>query len=97
MKMNREQRRAYARKIKHSKTASECPICHQKTEFYTSKEHLDLSDKLYTVIKCVACDEIVRSDHIIDDLVPPGLYLPLPLSEFDKVVEEQKKNLVVAK
>ena len=90
--MNREQRRKYAKKVKNDKAASICPECGNKARFFTTAR-----GEKDTVLKCEVCGKIVREGEELTKLMPPGLYLPLPLEALDKAllyeaskIEEEK-------
>ena len=85
--LNREQRRAYQKKIKKNPAASLCPECGNLALFYTTS----LGEK-NTVIKCQICDKTVREGAEVTKLVPPGITLPLSLSQFDQAVEFEKNH-----
>ena len=93
--LNREQRRAYQKKIKKNSAASICPECGHLALFYTTS----LGEK-NTVVKCQICDKTIREGEEVTKLVPPGITLPLPLERFDKALlweashpsEEEVKN-----
>lgn len=86
--MNREQRRKYAKQIKHSKTASICPECGHKSQFYTTAR-----GEKDTVLKCEVCHAIVREGEELTKLIPPGLYLPVPLDVLDKLLLEEASRV----
>jgi len=79
--MNREQRRKYAKQIKNDRTASICPKCGNKARFYTTAR-----GEKDTVLKCEVCNAIVREGEELTKMMPPGLYLPLPLEKLDKAL-----------
>lgn len=93
--LNREQRRAYQKKIKKNSAASICPECGNLTLFYTTS----LGEK-NTVVKCQTCDATIREGEEVTKLVPPGITLPLSLDRFDQALlweashprEEEVKN-----
>ena len=76
--MNREQRRAYDRKVKNVTHASICPECHHKACFVTHAR-----GEKDTVLLCERCGAIVREGEELTKLMPPGIYLPLPLEKLD--------------
>lgn len=86
--LNREQRRAYQRIIKHNPAASVCPECGYLTLFKTT--HIDASEsadgKPGTALMCTICDKIIREGEEVTKLVPPGITLPLSLDKFDKAL-----------
>lgn len=79
--MNREQRRAYDRKVKQVSHASICPECNHKALFVTSARAEN-----DTVLRCERCGEIVREGEELTKLMPPGIYLPIPLDVLDKAL-----------
>ena len=92
--MNREQRRKYDKQIKNDKIASICPECNAKARFFTSAR-----GEKDTVLKCERYGQIVREGEELTRLMPPGLYLPMPLESLDRAllaeaarVEEEKEN-----
>ena len=95
--MNREQRRKYDREIKQRKlSTSICPECNHMAAFYT---HARGSKD--TVLLCERCGAIVREGKELTKMMPPGIYLPLPLEALDKAllyeasrIEEEKDEQV---
>ena len=91
--MNREQRRKYAKQIKNDKTASICPECHNKSRFVSVKREGE-----ETALVCECCGKTVRQGEDITKSVPPGIYLPFTLNDFEKmlaiaeVVEKKKQE-----
>lgn len=91
--MNREQRRKYQKRIKNNKAACVCPKCNHISLFISKK--VGDSD---TAIVCECCGQIVMQDTRITKSVPPGIYLPFTLSDFEKmlaiaeVVEKKKEE-----
>lgn len=88
---NRTERRAYERKIKNDKRASKCPKCGHLALFYTkavlkpyegTKEKFEKED-FDVQVCCEACDAVIYEGEEVTKLVPPGIYLPLPLDIFD--------------
>ena len=95
---NREERRAYERKIKKDKRASKCPNCGYKALFYSISIPDGLKEiteydgtvgdikttepKYTTAIKCEMCDSIIFSGPEVEKLVPPGIILPLDIEIF---------------
>ena len=79
--MNREQRRKYAKQIKNDRTASICPECGQKSRFFTTAR-----GEKDTVLKCEVCNAIIREGEELTKLLPPGIYLPLPLEALDRAL-----------
>ena len=108
---NRAERRAYERKIKNDKRASKCPICKHTSLFFTKavlkpevekKEEYDKED-FNTEIVCENCGAVVYSGEEVSKLLPPGVYLPLPLDiveyalrhpELEEAIEDAKSDLV---
>lgn len=84
-KLNREQRRKYEREIRKVKYASTCPECGMAVRFL-SKRAPDGETGLY----CEVCGSEVRHGQDITHSIPPGMYLPMPLDRFDKMVEEMR-------
>ena len=96
--MNRAQKREYERKIKNDKRAGICPECGCRTLFYTEgklkpyegtktefkKEDFD------TIVKCEVCGSTVLEGEELSKLVPPNIYLPLPLDIFKMALENNK-------
>ena len=88
---NREERRAYERKIKNDKRASKCPVCSHLSLFYTkatlkpyegTKEKFEKED-FDTQVCCESCGAVIYEGEEVSKLIPPGVYLPLPLDIFD--------------
>lgn len=79
--MNRKQRRKYAKQIKNDKMASICPECGNKARFFTTAR-----GEKDTVLKCECCGAIVREGEELTKLMPPGIYLPLPLDALDRAL-----------
>lgn len=79
--MNREQRRAYDRKVKKVPNASICPECNHLAAFYTKAR-----GEKDTVLICERCGAIVREGEELTKTLPPGLYLPTSLDILDKVL-----------
>ena len=89
--MNRAERRAYEKSIHNDKRASICPKCKGKALFYTigelkpevqNKEKPEKED-FNTKVICERCKAIIYEGDEVSKLVPPGIYLPLPLDIFD--------------
>lgn len=91
--MNREQRRKYQKQIKSNKAACTCPKCNRLSMFKSTK--IGDAD---TAIVCECCGQIVMQDARITKSVPPGIYLPFTLNDFEKmlaiaeVVEKKKEE-----
>ena len=91
--MNREQRRKYQKQIKSNKAACTCPKCNHLSMFKSTK-----SGDADTAIVCECCGQIIMQDARITKSVPPGIYLPFTLSDFEKmlaiaeVVEKKKEE-----
>ena len=80
--LNRDERRAYWRHNKKNKNLSKCPKCGFNALFYsTARGEND------TVIKCDICQNIVFEGSNITRIVPPGIYLPLPLDVFEMALK----------
>lgn len=76
--LNREERRKYLQRNKKNRNLSKCPKCGFKSLFYsTARGEND------TVIKCDICGDIVFEGPDVTRMVPPGIYLPLPLDIFE--------------
>lgn len=98
--MNREQRRAYAAKIKNDKRASECPLCHTKALFYTEPQLLPYEgekekftkDDFKVVVKCEACRQVVLDSPAVTKLIQPGVYLPLPIDVFITALKYEEEH-----
>ena len=76
--LNRKERRIYWQRNKKNKNLSKCPKCGFKSLFYsTSRGEND------TIIKCDICQNIVFEGPDVTRIVPPGIYLPLPLDIFE--------------
>lgn len=86
--MNREQRRKYAKKIKNDKIASICPACEHKARFFTTAR-----GEKDTVLKCEVCGSIIRDGEELTKLMPPGLYLPVPLAILDRMLIEEAQKI----
>lgn len=87
--LNREQRRAYARKIKNNPAASICPECGNKALFYTTQVSYPNMDTGVTVnfeVRCQVCDKTVLEGEDVKRVAPPGITLPVPLEQFKKIV-----------
>lgn len=83
--MNREQRRAYDRKIKKQPNASICPECNHLAMFYTEAD-TSTNPSTATILKCERCGAIVREGEELTKILPSGLYLPTSLSILDKAL-----------
>lgn len=81
--LNREQRRRYERQIKKVKYASICPECGMKVRFMSTRQKAS-----ETSLVCEVCGATVRSGENVTRSIPPGMYLPMPLDRFDRMVEE---------
>lgn len=85
--LNREERRKYLQRNKKNKNLSKCPKCGFKSLFYsTSRGEND------TVIKCDICQNIVFEGPDVTRMVPPGIYLPLPLDIFEIALKNPPKE-----
>lgn len=91
--MNREQRRKYQKQIKSNKAACTCPKCNHLSMFKSTK-----TGDADTAIVCECCGQTVMQDARITKSVPPGIYLPFTLNDFEKmlaiaeVVEKKKEE-----
>lgn len=81
--LNREQRRKYERQIKKVKYASICPECGMKVRFMSARKSGE-----ETALICEVCGTAVRQGENVTRSIPPGMYLPMPLDRFDRMVEE---------
>ena len=90
--MNRAERRKYEKSVRNDKRASKCPKCGLKALFYTKavlkpgieKEADQLQKEDFdTQICCEACNAVIYEGEEVSKLVPPGVYLPLPLDIVD--------------
>ena len=98
--LNREERRRYQQKIKNDKRASECPLCQNKSLFYTEPQLLPYEgikekftrDDFKVVIKCEVCNQVVLDSPAISKLMQPGIYLPLPLDIFMLALKHEEEN-----
>ena len=100
---NREERRAYEKKIHNDKRASKCPICKHISLFYSvgelkpeakEKEKPEKED-FNTKIICESCGATVYEGEEVGKLVPPGIYLPLKLDIFEYALrhpQEEEKD-----
>ncbi len=93
--MNRAERRAYEKSIHNDKRASICPKCKGKALFYTigelkpeaqNKEKPEKED-FNTKVICERCKATIYEGDEVSKLVPPGIYLPLPLDIFDYALQ----------
>lgn len=107
---NRKQRREYEHSIKHDKRVSKCPICGRPSLFFTKatlkpyegeKEKFEKED-FDTEIVCENCGATVYSGEEVSKLLPPGVYLPLPLDiveyalrhpELEEAITDVKSDL----
>lgn len=98
--MNREEKRLYWRKIKNDKRAGICPLCKNRTLFYTvgtlkpyegTKTEFKKED-FEVAIKCEVCGQIVLEDEELCKLIPPNAYLPLPLDIFKIALNKNKET-----
>lgn len=109
---NRKARREYERQIKKDKRASRCPKCGYKSLFYstsipTNEYEVETGEdgstntkiKYTTAIKCEMCDAIIYMGEEVEKLIPPGVFLPLPIDIFDyalrhpEILESEQKGL----
>ena len=87
--MNREQRRKYDKQVKNDKIASICPECNAKARFFTSAR-----GEKGTVLKCERCGQIIREGEELTRLMPPGIYLPMPLKALDNALLAEAERIV---
>ena len=103
--MNREQKRAYAKKIKNDKRASTCPLCGTKALFYSSFTETSpyntesaggtgIPKNMEACIKCEVCNKVVLKDPAIETLLPPNHYVPMPLPLFELALNEEIKKRI---
>ena len=86
--MNREQRRAYDRRVKQISHASICPECNHKALFVTSARAEN-----DTILRCERCGKIVREGEELTKLIPPGIYIPMPLETLDSLLLQEAANI----
>lgn len=86
--MNREQRRAYAKKIKNDPNASICPECGNKARFYTHAR-----GEKDTVLLCEVCGKVIREGEELTKLIPPGIYIPGKLEMLDQMLLEEAARI----
>lgn len=86
--LNREERREYLRRNKKNKNLSKCPKCGFKSLFYSAAR-----GETDTVIKCDICQNIVFEGDNVTRMVPPGIYLPLPLDIFEMALNAPEENI----
>ena len=79
--MNREQRRKYDRQVKNDRMASICPECGHKSRFHTHAR-----GEKDTVLLCERCGAIVREGEELTRMMPPGIYLSIPLDILDQAL-----------
>lgn len=86
--MNREERRAYSRRMRRNRVASICPNCGKSAYFFARKQE----DENIT-LNCECCGEVAREGEEVTYLMQPGdIYLPMSLERFDRVIEEYKED-----
>lgn len=98
--MNREQRRKYATKIKNNKAASRCPLCGNRSLFYSAPQlkpykgvkETFVAEDFDVVIKCEVCDGVVLSNPNVTKLIKPGIYLPFPLDIFEMALKYEEEH-----
>ena len=83
--MNRQQRRAYQKRIKNDISASICPICKQRTRFFTTAL---TPEKI--VLKCEINDDIVYDEKKLQKQIPAGIFVPLKV--VDLTLEEYERT-----
>jgi len=89
--LNRNERREYWRHNKKNKNLSKCPKCGFSALFYSTAR-----GKNDTVIKCDICGDIIFEGPDVTRMVPPGIYLPLPLDIFEIALKnppEEETNI----
>lgn len=79
--MNREQRRRYAKKVKNDVIASICPLCNNRARYFTKAR-----GEKDTVVICEVCGQVVRDGEEVTKLLPPGIYVPMPLPALDRAL-----------
>lgn len=79
--MNREQRRRYAKKVKNDVIASICPLCNNRARYFTKAR-----GEKDTVVICEVCGQVVRDGEEVTKLLPPGIYVPMPLPALDQAL-----------
>ena len=84
---NREQRRKYLQKIAKNKKATKCPICGYNSLYYTQARGPE-----DTVVRCEINDCLVLEGPEVTKLVPPNIFLPLPLDIFTKGIDYAKEH-----
>lgn len=96
---NREERRAYEKKIHNDKRASKCPICKHISLFYSvgelkpeakEKEKPEKED-FNTKIICENCGTTVYEGEDVSKLIPPGIYLPMKIDIFEYALRHKKE------
>lgn len=84
---NREQRREYLQKIANNKKATPCPVCGYKSLYYSQARGPE-----DTVIRCEINDCLVLDGPEVTQLIPPGIFIPLPLDLFTKAINYAKEH-----
>lgn len=67
--MNREQRRAYDKKVKNDKLAAICPVCKHKARMYTTARTPTDID-----LMCERCGAVVCANTEAHKYMPAGIY-----------------------
>ena len=98
--MNREDRRKYEKRIRNDKRAFKCPLCGKLALFYTTaelkpyegtKETFD-KDDFETALRCEVCKQIIHTGPEVTKLIPPGVYLPIPLDIFEYALRHPEEE-----
>ena len=103
--MNREQKRAYQKKIKNDRRACDCPLCGNKSLFYSDYEITipytgeggksgPPGEEVMPCIKCEVCGKAVLKDKAIQNLLPHHTYVPMPLPLFELALNEEIKKRI---
>lgn len=90
--MNRQQRRAYQKRIKNDISASICPICKQRTRFFTTHFTTGVGPE-QVVLKCEINDDIVYDEHKLQNQIPAGIFVPLKVVDLTLEEYEHTKNV----
>lgn len=96
---NREEKRAYEKKVKNDRRASICPKCNYKSLFYTigelkpeaeNKENPEKED-YNTKVVCECCGATIFEGDDVSKLVPPGIYIPMRLDLFEYAFKNREE------
>ena len=96
---NRNERRAYEKRIRNDKRASKCPICGHLSLFYTrgelkpeakAKEKPQKEDYDTKVI-CESCDSVIYEGEDVSKLLPPWIYIPIKLDLLDYALRHRER------